>query len=209
MQEPAITEDIVVFVQAALPDAPASVLEVGAGAGELTAQLTAAGYAVTAVDPAPGAPHVIETSLHEVEGPAGSYDAAVAVLSLHHVEPLMESLQNLARLVRPGGVVVVDEFDVERFDERAARWMLAQWAAIAHEPPYDGAQAMVDELQGHLHSFRRISHEMSSQFRVSPPVRGAYLHHWVGEPGLRATEESLIARGKLPATGARVIATRR
>ena len=30
----------------------------------------------------------------------------------------------LAELVRPGGVLAIDEVDVERLDERAARWWL-------------------------------------------------------------------------------------
>ena len=39
-------------------------------------------------------------------------------------------------------------------------------------------------------------------------MSGPYLHRWNLEAGLRDAEESLIARGRLPATGARLIGTR-
>lgn len=95
-------------------------LEVGAGAGELAEALTQAGYDVLAIDPASQTPHVRAVPLHGLEASAASFDAAVAVVSLHHVEPLEESCRRLSELVRPGGVLVIDEFDVAQFDERAA-----------------------------------------------------------------------------------------
>jgi hypothetical protein len=39
-------------------------------------------------------------------------------------------------------------------------------------------------------------------------VRGPYLYRWEIDPALRAEEETLIAAGAIPATGARLIATR-
>src|SRR3954465_9752643 len=117
---------VVVFVRAALPPPPARVLEVGAGRGELAAALRDAGYDVVAIDPAvEDAPGVDRVALLDVEaggapfdaaGAAGaaSFDAAVPVVSLHHVEPLIASCARLAAVVRPGGTLVVDEFDIAR-----------------------------------------------------------------------------------------------
>src|SRR5687768_15935654 len=115
--------DVLAFVRAALMAPPAHVLEIGAGRGELATLLRDGGYEVTAIDPAAedDAP-VQRAALLDV---TGSFDAAVAVVSLHHVEPLAESCEHLATLVRPAGLLVVDEFDVERFDERAAQWWLS------------------------------------------------------------------------------------
>src|SRR5256885_5685179 len=125
------------FVRAALPQPPARVLEVGAGNGELAAALRDAGYDVLAIDPAGEHPGVQAVALHEVGEPAGSFDAAVAIVSLHHVEPLAQSCRRLGELVRPGGALIVDEFDVERYDERAARWWLTQRGALRRDEGTD------------------------------------------------------------------------
>ena len=63
-------------------------LEVGAGDGTLAEALAAAGYDVVAIDPASDR-RVRRVALHELDEPP--FDAAVAVISLHHVEPLGES----------------------------------------------------------------------------------------------------------------------
>ena len=151
MLHPAVTT----FVRAALPAPPARVLEIGAGAGELAAVLTDAGYDVVAIDPAAQSPAVRAVSLHELDEPAGSFGAAVAVVSLHHVEPLGESLRRLGELVRPGGALIVDELDVGRFDERAARWLIEHRTAAGHETHSD-PQALVADLQRHLHPLASI-----------------------------------------------------
>jgi SAM-dependent methyltransferase len=105
------TPDVHAFVRASLPPPPARVLEVGAGGGELATELRAARYDVLAIDPAGGS-GVRQVPLHLVDGPGGSFDAAVAVVSLHHVEPLEESCRRLGELVAAGGRLVVDEFGV-------------------------------------------------------------------------------------------------
>ena len=111
------TVDVLEFVRTTLPALPARVLEVGAGQGELAAALAGAGYDVVAIDPAGAADtHVRPVALRDVDEREGSFDAAVAVLSLHHVEPLEHPLAHLGALVRPGGTLVVDEFDVALFE---------------------------------------------------------------------------------------------
>jgi SAM-dependent methyltransferase len=196
------------FVRAALPSAPARVLEVGAGAGELAEALTQAGYDVLAIDPAAQTPHVRAVPLHELEVSAASFDAAVAVVSLHHVEPLEESCRRLSELVRPGGVLVIDEFDVARFDERAARWLIdarGESLAVEHRDP----EVLIAELRHHLHTLDDIRKALDERFTVGEPVRGPYLYRWGVPAGLREPEEELIATGGLPATGARLVGRRR
>ena len=199
---------VTAFVRTALPAPPARVLEIGAGSGELAATLTDAGYEVVAIDPVAESPAVRAVSLLEVEEPAASFDAAVAVVSLHHVEPLGESCRRLAELVRAGGALVVDEFDVERFDERAARWLIEQRGPDGHERHGD-PRDLVADLREHLHSLGRVRGALEEWFAVGEPVRGAYLYRWELPPGLREPEEQLIASGRLPATGARLVGRRR
>jgi SAM-dependent methyltransferase len=201
-----LATDVLSFVRATLPAPPARILEVGAGAGELAAALGDAGYDVLAIDPA-GGNGVVPVALHELEAGDESFDAAVAVLSLHHVEPLSESCGRLAQVVRRGGVLAVDEFDVARFDERAAAWWIAQRRAAGGEAPDDPAE-MVGDLRHHLHPVARVREALAPWFDVGEPVRGAYLHRWYLHSGLREVEESAIAAGDLPATGARLVATR-
>ena len=67
---------------------------------------------------------------------------------------------------------------------------------------------MVAELRAHLHSLDRLFDALGPLFSLEPPVRGPYLYRWELPPGLRGSEEQLIAAGALPATGARFVGTR-
>lgn len=206
-----LARDVHAFVRSALPDPPARVLEVGAGEGELATALRDAGYDVLAIDPVGERPGVVATPLHRLGEPAASFDAAVAVVSLHHVEPLADSCARLGELVRAGGRLVIDEFDVARFDARAARWWLQQRQALGddgHEHAHDPVTLGAD-LREHLHPVARLRAELEPWFALGEPVPGPYLHRWELGPELRELEERLIAAGELPATGARLVAVRR
>lgn len=194
--------DVIAFVRASLPPPPARVLEVGAGDGELAAALAEAGYEVVAIDPASESDAVRAVALHELDEPDASFDAAVAIVSLHHVEPLEASCERLAAVVRPGGVLVVDEVDFERFDERAARWWLDR--AGRDEDPAE----MVSGVRGHMHTLAQLRQALAPHFSTGEPVRGPYLYRWHLPPGLREPEVQLIAAGALPATGARLVSRR-
>jgi SAM-dependent methyltransferase len=196
-----MTADLYAYVRAALPPPPARVLEVGAGDGALAAALRAAGYDVVAIDPA-GGPGIVQVHLHELAEADGSFAAAVAVVSLHHVEPLPASVDRLAALLAPGAPLVVDEFDVDRYDEAAARWWLRH-AEHDHDPAH-----LVADLRGHLHGVSTIRAQLARWFELGVPVPGAYLYRWEIDPALRSAEEEAIAAGRIPATGARFIAIR-
>jgi SAM-dependent methyltransferase len=194
-------------VRGSLPPAPSRVLEVGAGGGELAEALRGDGYDVVAIDPASESPAVRAVALGDLEEPPASFDAAVAVVSLHHVEPLGASCRRLARLVRAGGALVVDEFDVERFDERAAAWWLAR------RETDDGhgadADAIVANLREHIHPLGLLRETLGDWFELEDTARGPYLYRWDLPPGLVDAETELIAAGGLPATGARMVGRRR
>jgi SAM-dependent methyltransferase len=192
--------DLIAFVRATLPAPPARVLEIGAGDGELAAALTAAGYEVVAIDPASEVEHVRRVALHELD--EQPFDAAAAVVSLHHIEPLGESFERLAALVRPGGVLAIDEVDFERLDERAARWWLDR-SGHAAEP------ADVLGVKDHMHFLARLREALQPYFELGEPVRGPYLYRWNIPTDVRAEEEAAIAAGDLPATGARLVGIRR
>jgi SAM-dependent methyltransferase len=198
-----LATDVTAFVRATLPAPPARVLEIGAGDGALAAALASAGYDVVAIDPASEAEPVRPVALHELDEPAASFDAAVAVTSLHHVEPLEQSLRRLAELVRGGGRLVIDEFDVEQFDERAARWWLER-----SEHAADRGE-LIAGLRDHLHPVARLREALAAHFELGEPVRGPYLYRWNMPRDVREAELQAIAAGELPATGARLVGIRR
>ena len=199
---------LLAFVRANLPAPPLRLLEVGAGDGELARALTDSGYQVLAIDPQSGGEGVRPVALHEVDEPAGAFDAALAVTSLHHVEPLGESIARLADLLRPGGLLVVDEFDVGAFDEPAAEWWLRQRRSLGAVAEITPAE-IVGEHRAHLHPLERIVAALEPHFRVGIPLYGPYLYRWnLGEP-FRRPEEEAIARAEIPAVGARFLAQRR
>ena len=145
--------DAVAYVRAALPPPPARVLEIGAGEGELAAVLRAAGYDVTAIDPK-GGDGVEQVALLDLDASPRTFDAAVAMVSLHHVVPLGHSLKRLSEVLRRGARLVVDEFDVEALDERASAWWLDH--AGKDKQPADH----VAEMREHLYSVSHIREEL-------------------------------------------------
>ena len=196
------------FARANLPAPPARILEVGAGNGELAHALAVAGYDVIAIDPEPTGANVRTVALLGLEEPAASFDAAIAIVSLHHVDPLAESCRRLAEVLIPGGALLVDEFDVAAFDRRAAAWWLDQrYAAGAGDD--DTADELVGEHRAHLHPLGQIIEALEPHFHVGPPLRGAYLYRWDLDDSFRASEEEVIAQGRIPAVGARFVAHRR
>ncbi len=192
------------FVLDSLPPAPARVLEVGAGDGSLAGALRTAGYDVIAIDPAADGGGVIPVALLDLDEPADSFDAAAAVFSMHHVEPLHDSCRRLGEVVRPGGALVLDELDVTRFDEPAIRWWLDQRGDDSTQPG-----EVIEHLRHHCHELADVLGALEEWFSFGQLVRGPYLYRWELSPSLRVTEEELIAADRMPATGARVVGARR
>ena len=199
--------DVVAYIRGALPAPPARVLEIGAGDGTLAAALRDGGYDVVAIDPE-GGDGILAVPLHQLDAPDGSFDGAVAVVSLHHVDPLARSCRRLADLLKPGASLVVDEMDVDRLDERAAAWWLAQRRAIG-SPREETPAEHVAEMRHHLHPVARIAAELAPWFDAGAPVPGPFLYRRHLDWALRPVEERLIAAGELPAIGVRFVALRR
>lgn len=199
-----LTSDLLAFVRSSLPPPPARVLEVGAGDGELAAALRSAGYDVTAIDPAaePGS-GVEPIALIDA---TGQFDAAVGIVSLHHVEPLEQSFAHLATLIKPGGMLVIDELDRDNFDRRAAAWWVAQQRALGSEHGDLDPDEVVAEMQHHIHAAEAVLDALRPHFDVGLPVRGPYLHRWELPATLITAELELIASGDLPPVGWRTLA---
>jgi SAM-dependent methyltransferase len=125
------------FVVANVPPA-ATLIEVGAGDGRLAAALQARGYDVTAVDTDPEC--VARASGRGVRAVTAEWprfdgtavDAIAFTRSLHHMHPLGAALDGARRMLRPGGILVLEEFAYEAAGAAALRWfrdIIAELAA--------------------------------------------------------------------------------
>jgi SAM-dependent methyltransferase len=108
------------FVLSQLPSAPARVLEVGCGEGELARAVSTAGYDVVAIDPeAPNGAIFRRTTIEAFEDP-GPFAAVVASRSLHHVDDLGGVLDKLVRLL--AGPLILNEFAWDRREPMTPEW---------------------------------------------------------------------------------------
>ena len=107
------------------------VLEVGCGSGELARQMELAGLEVTAIDKNPDASMraaaegitVFEEDFFQYEADKESFDAIVFSRVLHHMLPLDAAVEKIHSLLKPGGLLLLDEFAVEEMDDRSATWI--------------------------------------------------------------------------------------
>jgi SAM-dependent methyltransferase len=184
------------FVLAELPRPPARVLEVGCGQGELAEAVVAVGYDVLAIDPeAPEGAIFRRITLEELDE-TGLYDAVVASRSLHHVEDLDAALDKIVAILRPGGVVLLDEFAWDRLDERSAAAVaipLAEWRE-EHED---------------LHTSKTMLAGLASRFEQRKLTWEPYLYREKRQAVTEERERELIAARRLAPIGFRYVGVRR
>jgi SAM-dependent methyltransferase len=178
----------------------ARVLDVGCGDGGLVEKLAACGLDAVGVDPgAPAHPRLVREPVERAEG-LGTFDAACAVLSLHHVE--LESVAPaIHRLLRPGARLYVYELDWEAYDERAAAWLAerdrpgADHSVLAWRREHLGLNG-VDAVRGALAAVLALERDEGRP----------YLARMLGRHDLEEQERSLIGAGALPALGRWLVA---
>jgi SAM-dependent methyltransferase len=173
------------FVASALPPPPYDVIEIGCGsAGGFVPRLVEAGYEPIGIDPeAPEGPRYrsMEFERYTVEEPVG---AVVASTSLHHVHDLGPVLDKVAASLAPGGVLVVVEWDWQRFDEATASWCFARLPTSSTPVPHDHG-ADDDDHSWLLHQ--------RDDWLASGRSWNDYLTGWVTEEGLHTGDAMLEA----------------
>jgi SAM-dependent methyltransferase len=203
--------DLESFVLAQLPPAPARVLEVGCGAGDLARAVARAGYLVTAIDPqAPEGRLFRRVTLEDFAEP-GPFDAVVASRSLHHVADLAGALDAIAGLLRPGGMLVLNEYAKERLDWRTAEWYydrrLALAAAGGKAAPASLDQCMREwerEDEG-IHGYAAMRPELDRRFRERFFSWVPYLYGELEDAASEELERALADAGTIQATGFRYV----
>ncbi len=187
-------------VRSWLPDPPAVVVELGCGSlGGFVPALLSQGYTALGIDPeAPEEPDYRRIEFERCELPP-DVDAVLASTSLHHVADRAEVLDRIASTLRPGGTIVVVEWDWESFDETTALWGFERldwdaedrgWLHRGHEHWQTSGQPWDAYLHawatGHaLHSARALVRELDERFERVSCERGAYLF-----PELARTSEA-------------------
>ena len=102
--------------------AGSTVLEIGAGEGALAGALGQAGHRVIAIDPNPrGEFQAVATTFEDYDAGHARFDAVVAQFVLHHAGDLDAFVQKMADVLRPGGVVAIDDYGWERSDDASFR----------------------------------------------------------------------------------------
>lgn len=200
------------FVLSNLPPAPARVLEVGCGRGELALRVEAAGHDVVAIDPdAPSGPPFLRVTLEQLEN-QDPFDAVIASRSLHHIHDLDGALDRIHALLRPSGTVVVNEHAYELMDEATAEWYFERRREHAHgggaHPAPPSLEACTEEWHGHhaeLHRSDTMLAALDQHFERRQLEWGPYLFEELGPATSADEERSLIEAGRIRATGFRYV----
>lgn len=227
------------FLSGALPRPPCHVLEVGCGSGAVAERLKAAGWTVTGIDVEPEAVNAARArGLDVVEGDfltyrGGPFDVIAFTRSLHHLESLGAAIERAHALLKPGGLVLADEFAVERMDTATARWLyelvslLETCGLMSPDPHETMAASQLDrwfaehEAHAPVHTGEDMMVALGSRFeilstrsapnlyrkigrRLEPTSRGVRVANWVYE-----VESMRIGEMTLKALGLRIHARRR
>jgi SAM-dependent methyltransferase len=198
------------FVTEQLPSAPARVLEVGCGRGDLARAIAESGYEVVAIDPdAPAGELFRATSLEEFADPE-PFDAVVASLALHHVADLPGALDKIVSFLRPAGRLIVNEHAVDRLDEPTARWYLEKRAVIRPAAPRSLEQCLHDWEEHHagLHGYAAMRKELDRRFTERFFAWMPYLYGELAGAVIDLEERALIDAGAIQATGFRYVGER-
>jgi SAM-dependent methyltransferase len=123
------TQSTVTFVTSRLP-ARAAILEVGCGEGHVAQELMRLGHAVTALDA--NADAVARAQARGVPAVVASWpefdcepvDAVVFTRSLHHIGPLAEATRQAREVLKPSGVLLVEDFAFDEADEVTISWFV-------------------------------------------------------------------------------------
>jgi SAM-dependent methyltransferase len=195
--------DAIAFVEQHLPPRPARVLEIGCGRGELARTLADHGFDVVAIDPAaPEGAIYRRVSLAEFIDPE-SFDAIVAIRSLHHIPDLDGAVATMAELLRPGGRLMVHEHAWERLDDRTARWYLERRRVQGPGAPATLARCVYEwnEDHQHLHTAASMLDALCRRFTCLHLTWTPYLHGELAPLVTADQEQSLIDAGTINSTG--------
>jgi len=228
--------ETVAFLARALPAPPQRILEVGAGEGAVAVALAKLGHEVAAVDPALERPD--ETDAAHVRWIEGDflyhavderYDVLLFTRSLHHLESLDMALDRAVDALRPGGLVLAEEFAFDRVNLPTARWFYDLQSVVAAAGLFEGPLEAGEEgnplgrwrrehaHEGPLHSGHAMLSAARERFDLTLVEEAPYLYRTFcerlrdGDAGVRVAarvlelEQRLLRERDLAAAGLRFV----
>jgi len=165
---------------------------------------------VLGIDPlAPHGERFRRIRLEDLDSSEGPFEAVVASHSLHHIRDLEHALDRIVALLRPGGMLVLDEHGWDLADEETLDWLYNQRRALAAagqgEAPAS-LDALRDEWEAEhlgLHRFESLRTEVDARFDERAFVRTPFLHRLLGGVATEVLEQALIDAGAIQALGFR------
>jgi ubiquinone/menaquinone biosynthesis C-methylase UbiE len=104
-------------------------LDVAGGPGTLAAAVLGSVASATVLDAAPALLAFVPEGIERVEGraeqlpfPDAAFDLVTCVNSLHHIARPARALDEMARVLAPGGRIVLEDFAPDPDPRRARRW---------------------------------------------------------------------------------------
>ncbi len=235
------TDHTVEFLERVLPRAKLRILEVGCGGGDVARRLGRIGHEVIGIDVSPDAVRRARTLGVDarvsdlVAFAADPFDVVLFTRSLHPIERLSTALHRASTLLRPGGLLVAEEIDVDAMDRSTAVWFfdvesLLEAAGTLRMDMEEARSAPGDAL-GRWHARHATEHRLHNgatmidaigrAFDVERTERSPYLYRYLidrleaNERGYTVAREALsiesrrIEDGAITPVGLRVVAKRR
>jgi SAM-dependent methyltransferase len=192
------------FIQAAMPQHPCSLLDVGCGDGLIAAELLKMGADVFAIDGNDGsvsrarAIGVNATHCLLLDFEHSPFDLVFVSRALHHMPPLADTVKKLESMIRSDGVLVIEDFGFELVDCTAAAWLINQTKQIKEKSTMDEGrhkwlvnatdlspeEACEIWLEHHwtkhqLLASEEMKKELTSRFNVESYQASAYLFRYL------------------------------
>ncbi|KAL0482205.1 ubiquinone biosynthesis O-methyltransferase [Acrasis kona] len=163
-----------------LPPAPASILEIGCGSGQVSKALMDLGYTVTAVEPDEKSSEkakVLGVNVTVMDflkfEPNQQFDFIFSILVLHHIPDLVGAVQAIKKHLKPNGTVYVEEFHLSIVDHDTSKWFfdhqdLLEIAEVTSIHQHGGHHHGHHSHNHHAHNFKHHSHD---GHRMTPEER--------------------------------------
>lgn len=182
-------------------------LEVGAGSGQLAAELGRQGHEVVAIDPDPAAGSDIQPVAIEDFAVHAGFDAVVARLSLHHVRDPERAVAPIAGCLKADGHLLLQEFCWDRLDEVTGRWLHAHQRRLGLDAPADFGAFIRQWRHDHarLAPCTRLRDRVNRAFEELDLTWIPYLaeEYADGDADVVREEEQLLRRGAISAVAFR------